>query len=131
MNQTIFKNLYKKIYIAKKDKIEYDDYNNEVVIYKEPSYLGKFNYQPLTNNELQAYISAYGETKKNIVRVFLDLKYKDKINEFDLAYLYGKTPENEKIYGENANYIVKTKKEQNTKVMIIFEEIIKEENNNG
>lgn len=128
MNNNLFKNLYKKIYIARKDHVEYDDYNNEIVIYQTPIYLGSFNYQPLTNNELQAYISAYGETKKNIVKVFLDLKYKNKINEFDLVYLYDTNPNNETKNGANANYRVRTKKEQNTKVMVIFEEIIKEGN---
>lgn len=123
----IFTNLNKPIYIANKNTVTHDNYDNEIVTYHQPFKLGNFNYQPLSNNELQAYISAYGETKKNIVKVFLDLNYKNSINEMDLAYLYGNNPTNETINGEYANYKVKTKKEQNTKVMIIFEELIKEE----
>lgn len=127
-NSNIFKNLDKKIYIASKIGVENDDYNNEIVKYDEPFYLGRFNYQPLTGSDLQAYISAYGETKNKLVRVFLDVKYKDKIKEFDLAYLYKITPKNENINGINANYYVRTCAEQNTVIMVVFEEIIKEEN---
>ena len=127
-SNSIYKNLDKKIYIAPKKGVEYDDYNNEIVIYEKPFYLGKFNYQPLSGNDLQAYISAYGETKNKLIRVFLDIKYKNKIKEFDVAYLYGVSPMGEQINGNNANYYVRTRAEQNTVVMVIFEEIIKEEN---
>lgn len=122
----IFSNLYKPIYISRKDKIEYDDYNNEIVSYKKPFKLGNYNYQPLTGSELMAYISAYGETKNRLVRVFIDSIYKHRFEEYDLAYLYGVTPDGETEYGENANYKVRTFAEQNTKIMVVFEEIIKE-----
>lgn len=127
MYSNIFKNKDKKIYIANKIGVEHDDYNNEIVIYDTPFYLGKFNYQPLSGSDLQAYMSAYGETKNKLVRLFLDVKYKDKLKEFDVAYLYDKEPIREKINGSNANYIVKTFSEQNTVVMVVFEEIIKED----
>ena len=127
IHSNIFKNKDKKIYIANKIGVEHDDYNNEIVIYDTPFYLGKFNYQPLSGGDLQAYMSAYGETKNKLVRLFLDIKYKDKLKEFDVAYLYDKEPINEKINGSNANYIVKTFSEQNTVVMVVFEEIIKED----
>lgn len=126
--KSIFNNLNKKIYIANKYHVTIDDYNNEIIEYSKPFYLGSFNYQPLQGSELQAYMSAYGETKNKLIRVFLDVKYKDKLKEFDVAYLYGKTPNSEKRNGANANYIVKTHAEQNTKIMVVFEEIIKEEN---
>ena len=44
INFGIFNNLYKKIYIATKKNVTYDEYNNEVVDYNKPFYLGKFNY---------------------------------------------------------------------------------------
>ena len=47
--------------------------------------------------------------------------------QFDLAYLYGITPNNEIKNGDNANYIIRAFKPQNTKIMVILEEIIKEE----
>lgn len=123
----IFTNLNKKIYIANKKSISHDEWNNEIIEYDIPFYLGKFNYQPLQGEDLQAYMSVYGETKNKLVRLFLDRKYKNKLKEFDVAYLYDTTPLKEDINGENANYTIKTCAEQNTKIMVIFEEIIKEE----
>lgn len=122
-----FTNVYKKLYIASKDKVTYDDYNNELISYKEPFYFGEVNYQYLSGNDLQAYMSVYGETKNKLVRAFIDICNKGKIKEFDLAYLFDAEPSNETISGQKANYIVKTVAEQNTKIMIIFEEIIKGE----
>lgn len=128
VNFGIFNNLYKKLYIATKKNVTYDDYNNELIDYNKPFYLGKFNYQPLTGDELQAYLSVYGETKNKLIRLFLDVKYINKFKEFDLAYLYNVNPKNESVPGQNANYKVKTFAPQNTKIMVVFEEIIKEEN---
>lgn len=124
----IFKNWNKDMYIATKKEVKYDDYNNEIVIYNEPFFFGRVNYQPLTGKNLEAYIQAYGETKNNIVSCLIDYTEDGKFKEFDLAYLYGATPNGEQVYGDNANYMVRTYKSQNTKIMVIFEEIIKEEN---
>lgn len=126
-NSNIFKNYDKKIYIANKIGVDYDDYNNEIVIYDTPFYLGKFNYQPLSGADLQAYMSAYGETKNKLIRVFLDIKYKNKLKEFDNVYLYDANPKGELKNGSNANYYVRTFVEQNIALMVVFEEIIKEE----
>jgi hypothetical protein len=124
----IFKNWNKDMYIATKKEVKYDDYNNEIVIYNEPFFFGRVNYQPLTGKNLEAYIQAYGETKNNIVSCLIDYTEDGKFKDFDLAYLYGATPNGEQVYGDNANYMVRTYKSQNTKIMVIFEEIIKEEN---
>ena len=59
--------------------------------------------------------------------MLVDYTDRGKFKEFDLAYLYGATPKGETIYGENANYVIKAFREQNTKIMVIFEEIIKED----
>lgn len=122
-------NVNKEIYIARKKDVEDDEYNNEIVTYEKPFFYGMENYQPLTGNSLEAYIRVYGETKSNIVRCFIDYTEKGKFKEFDLAYLYGAKPDGELVYGDNANYLIKAYKEQNTKIMVLFEEIIKEENN--
>ena len=45
------------------------------------------------------------------------------IKENDLAYLDGATPENEEIYGDNANYRVDSVRYQNKKVAIYFEKL--------
>lgn len=121
-------NTNKELYISKKKKVTYDDYNNEIVEYDKPFFYGMCNYQPLVGNDLEAYIRTYGETNNSIVRLFINNSDKGVINKFDLAYLYGATPDGELVYGDNANYRVKTVKEQNVKIMILFEEIIKEEN---
>ena len=126
----IYKNWNKDLYIANKDKnnITYDDYNNETVTYNKPFYFGRVNYQPLTRKDLEAYIREYGETKNNIVSCLINYTDDGKINTLDLAYLYGVTPNGETNYGDNANYIVRSYKPQNTKIMVIFEELVKEEN---
>lgn len=123
----IFQNWNKDLYIAPKIGVEIDDYNNQIVKYDKPFYFGRVNYQPLTKKDLDAYIEAYGETKNSIVSALINYADKDKFKEFDLAYLYGATPKGENENGDNANYLIRTFKPQNTKVMIIFEEIVKEE----
>lgn len=125
----IFTNWSKDLYIAPKNGVGYDGYLNQVVKYDEPFYFGKVNYQPLTTKQMEAYIRAYGETENNIVSALIDYTNDKKIKKFDLAYLYGATPTGEIKNGDNANYLVRAYKPQNTKIMVIFEEIIKEENN--
>ena len=125
----IFKNWNKTMYIAtKRDEVEHDDYNNEIVVYNTPFYFGKVNYEPLTTKQMEAYIKTYGETENNVVSCLIDFKDKNKFDIFDLAYLYDAKPDNEKVNGANANYKVRAFKPQNTKIMVILEEIIKEGN---
>ena len=126
----IFLNWNKPMYIATKnrDEITIDDYHNEIVTYNEPFYFGRVNYQPLTRKDLEAYIWEYGETKNNIVSCLINYTEDGKFKELDLAYLYGASPEGEPQNGANANYIVRSYKPQNTKIMVIFEELVKEEN---
>jgi len=118
-----FTNRNKDIYIAPKIGVEYDDYNNEIVKYDKPFYYGMKNYQPLTWRNLQSYMSIYGETNRNVVQLLVDYTDRGKFKQFDLAYLYGATPKGEKVYGENANYVIKAVREQNVKIMVILEEI--------
>lgn len=125
----IFQNWNKDMYIATKKSVEYDDFNNEIVTYNKPFYFGRVNYQPLTGKNLEAYIQSYGETKNNIVSCLIDYTDDGKFDAFDLAYLYNASPDGEQVYGENANYLIRSYKPQNTKIMVIFEEIIKEDNN--
>ena len=124
----IFTNWNKTMYIATKKEVTVDDYNNEIVIYNTPFYFGKVNYQPLTTKQMEAYMKTYGETENNVVSCLIDEKDKDKFDIFDLAYLYNAKPDNESTYGANANYKVRAFKPQNTKIMVLLEEIIKEEN---
>ena len=121
----IYQNWNKTMYIATKE-VSYDDYNNEIVTYNTPFYFGKVNYQPLTSKQLEAFMRAYGETENNIVSCLIDYKDKDKFNIFDKAYLYDANPNNEENNGDNANYLVRAFKPQNTKISVILEEIVKE-----
>lgn len=123
----IFKNWKKDIYVANKQGVIMDDYHNEVVVYNKPFYLGKLNYQPLTGKNLEAYIEEFGETNNNIVSCLIDSRKSHLVKNFDVVYLYDATPQGEEVYGDNANYIVKAHKPQNTKTMLLFEQIIKED----
>lgn len=123
----IFRNWNKELYIAKKLDPIYDDYDNQIPQYDKPKYLGKFNYQHLTARDLQSYKEQYGEVKNNLVQCLVDYDIKSLIDEFDLAYLYGCSPKDENINGEKANYVIKSIRGQNTKTLILFEEIIKED----
>ena len=125
----IFKNWNKDLYIANKKEVILDDYGNEIVTYDKPFYFGRVNYQPLTRKDLDAFIKEYGETKNRIISLLIDYTEDGRFKEFDVAYLYGVNPNGEVKYGDNANYIVRAFKPQNTKIMVIFEEIVKEENN--
>ena len=125
----IFQNWNKDLYIANKKEVIRDDYHNEIVTYNTPFYFGKVNYQPLTKKDLEAYIKVYGETENSIVSLLIDYTEDGRFKAFDLAYLYGATPEGEEVNGANANYIVRSYKPQNTKIMVIFEEIVKEDHN--
>lgn len=125
----IHQNWDKDLYIATKKEVILDDYGNEIVTYNEPFYFGKVNYQPLTKKDLEAYYKAYGETQNSIISLLIDYTEDGRFKAFDVAYLYGATPENEVKYGDNANYLVRSYKPQNTKIMVIFEEIVKEDHN--
>lgn len=124
----IYANWNKPMYIATKKEVVIDNYGNQIVKYNEPFYFGKVNYQPLTTKRLEAYIQTYGETENNVVSCLIDFKDRYKFNIFDLAYLYDTTPQDEIENGANANYKVRAFKPQNTKIMVILEEIIKEVN---
>lgn len=127
----IFQNWDKDLYIATKtdEEVELDDYGNEIITYNKPFYFGKVNYQPLTKKDLEAYYKAYGETQNSIISLLINYTEDGRFKAFDLAYLYGATPEGEEVNGANANYIVRSYKPQNTKIMVIFEEIVKEDRN--
>lgn len=120
-----FANRFKDVYITRVDSVDIDDYGNQIKKYQKPFFYGKKNYQPMNWRNLQAYKETFGEVKSNVVQMLIDYTDRGKFQEFDLAYLYGASPKGETIYGTNANYIVKSFREQNTKIMVILEEIIK------
>ena len=117
----IFKNWYKKVYIARKLGSQIDIDYNETTIYDKPiSY--KMNIQP-TN--ASSDLEAFGETSFKMLRAIVPYEYfKDKISEFDVAYI-NTTPEGEIQYGTNADYRVKSVSVQNLAMSIYFEKITK------
>lgn len=120
----IFKNWNKTCYIRPILEPTKDAYGNQLNQYGD-SVKYCFNYQPVTNKN-EAEMQIFGQTSNGIIRAMLDTyKYQGKIKEFDLAYLYGATPENETYNGENANYKVVTCMPQNTKILVYFERIIR------
>ena len=119
----IFKNWDKVCYISSKLQPIEDIYGNQIPQYGEPIKY-KFNYQPVTDNK-EAETLGYGESSTGLIRALLDMKYLNKIKQYDLAYLYDATPEGEANNGDNANYRVVTCKPQNTKILVYFEELTK------
>ena len=124
---SIFNNWNKTLYIANKKGEVLDDYNNNIPVYDTPFYFGKVNYQPLTGKNLEAYMKEFGETQNSIISALIDYTDDGKFKPFDVAYLYGANPEGEKVNGDNANYIVRAYKKKKKKIMVLFEEIVKEE----
>lgn len=125
----IFRNWNKVCYIRKRitsdeSGITIDEYGNEIQNYDEPvKYI--FNYQPVTNDADEAILKPYGVTLEGTVKALLDIKYEGGLSKYDLAYLYGASPENESFDGENANYRVITSIPQNTKILVYFERLTK------
>lgn len=114
---------YQEVYIAKKIDSKQDDYGNVIPQYSIPK---KYMMQimPLTEN---IDIQTFGETSHSVkVAVLSYQKFKNIFNNFDVAYLNGASPENEKINGENSNYTLKVR-EQNEIIKLYFQEKIKGE----
>ena len=127
MPNNIFTNWNKVCYIRKRvtdDTDNSDEYGNETEKYNSPKkYI--INYQPVTNDAEKATLKEYGISLEGTVKALVDYKYNGEFNKYDLAYLYDKTPENEKYDGEFANYRVVTAIPQNMKILVYFERLIK------
>ena len=122
----IFLNWNKVCYIRPILEPIEDGYGNQLNQYGD-SVKYRFNYEPVTNKD-EAILRGYGQSSNGYVRAMLDTyKYQGKLKQFDLAYLYGATPEEESYNGEKANYKVVTCIPQNTKILVYFERIIKNE----
>ena len=120
----------KTIYIAKVLK----DKNGEAVIdkygkisYDKPKkYL--FNVQPIggTTNSTsgRTAIKDYGQKAMEMQRAIIDYRqYFGKFDVDDVAYLDGKTPKDETINGQNANYRIDAVLNQNKAIALYFEKL--------
>ena len=77
------------------------------------------NVQPLNGGiEIEAYGSRAMQIQKAVCK---SNEYADAFHENDVAYLEGKTPKDEKVYGDNANYRIDAVLTQNKCIAIYFE----------
>lgn len=125
----IFRNWSKVCYIRKRDVsdetgITLDDYGNEIQNYGDSKQF-LLNYQPVTNDADEAILKAYGVTSEGTVKALMDIKYEGELSQYDLAYLYGASPDNEEYAGQFANYRVITAIPQNMKILVYFERLTK------
>lgn len=109
----------KDVYIASKLDVELDEEGNEIVIYDEPIPF-KFNYQPVSSD---ADIAEFGENSKMMKKAVIPISYQGRFKEFDVAYLDGATPNEEKNYGDNANYRLLPPRDGNSVIIIYFERL--------
>lgn len=109
----------KKIYISKKLRVETDDEENEIVIYDKPM-LYEFNYQPVNS---YSEIVEFGEKCSIMKKMVIPIVYINMFKEFDIAYLDGASPTEEKVNGENANYRLLPPRNGNSVIVIYLEKI--------
>lgn len=108
----------KTIYIAKNIGKTIDEYGNYIDTYDKPIKY-EMNVQPLNGGiDIESYGSRAMQVQKAICE---SSKYKNMFHENDIAYLDGKTPNNEKVYGDNANYRIDAVLTQNKCIAIYFE----------
>lgn len=119
----VYKNFEQKCWIASKKEPKEDDNGNQIPDYATPiSYI--FNIQPINS---ESEIRAFGELAPRMkVAVLTDRdKYDNVFKEFDLAYLDGASPSNEKINGDLANYRIYAVQPQHMIIKIYFLKLVK------
>lgn len=113
---------YQEVYIASKVDSIYDDYGNVIPRFSIPKKY-RMNIMPLTES---IDIQTFGENSNSVKITVLDYKmYNGIFQNFDVAYI-GITPDNETINGENSNYTI-TVREQNDIIKLYFQEKVKGE----
>ncbi len=111
----------KSLYIASFIKDEYDNEGNKISTYAKPEFIGEENIQSLSG---YTDVQEYGNKVVKMQKVLLDYnKYLGKFKENDLAYIEDKTPDEEQVYGDNANYRIDSVRNQNRKIAIYFEKL--------
>lgn len=109
------------IYLASYIDTNYDDLGNPIQNYDKPISIEKC----VLNSLSGSYdLAVYGDSIKKMAKTLLDYSWIDKIKEKDAIYLYGASPKNEKVNGENANYIVDAVLPQNKKIVVYFKKRI-------
>ena len=109
----------KRVYIASKIGIEFDDEGNQVIKYSEPK-MYEFNVQPISS---EIDLMEFGEKASMIQKAVIPIKYKHCFKENDVAYLDDISPMGENNFGDNANYKLYPPRNQNKVIIIYFERL--------
>lgn len=118
----------KRLFIAKRIKVENDEFGNEISYYETPKEYN-FSYMPTSG---QVDYQIYGELISNMFTSILPMSFLGKIKTGDKAYLIdGEIQDIDNlVYNDlkdefctHANYIVKLVQPQNIRIKIIFEKI--------
>jgi hypothetical protein len=114
-------NLWSKpCYIASKIGVVFDDEGNEIAVYNTPKkYI--FNYRAISSD---ADLAEFGEKANITQRMVIDRKYEGLFKEFDVAYLYDATPDEENRNGDNANYVLLPPRIGNSVIIIYMQKIL-------
>lgn len=110
-----------KIYLASFIREDTDENGDPINIYGAPIQFES------TLNSLSGStdIAVYGDKISRMCKTLLDYDgWIDKIKEKDVVYLYGATPDNEEMNGDNANYKIVAVLPQNLKIQVYFERIV-------
>lgn len=102
--------------------IETDDYG-----YEKRKYGSVLTLTGVTLNSLSGDtdMQMFGTKVTRMCKTLVDYDlYLNKINEKDLVYLYGASPDGETSLGNNANYIVTAVLPQNKKIAVYFERLV-------
>lgn len=108
----------KQVYIAKRTSVTKDSYGNQKQVYDVPK-LFTLNVQPL--NE-QTRVELFGTNAKSMYKA-ISLSTTLDINEMDIVYLNGVSPQGEPVNGFNGNFIVRRVSKQNVATLYYFESI--------
>lgn len=106
------------VYVAKFLNQSQDSKLNPIKVYATPVSF-QLNVQPLSEDDR---IEMFGANAKKMFRAMIINRDVD-INEFDVAYLEGATPQGESNNGDNSNYIVRRVQRSNLATTIYFESI--------
>jgi hypothetical protein len=110
----------KTCYIASKTGTDVDEEGNEVAIYDTPVEY-KFNYRAVSSD---SDLREFGEKASITQRMVIPISYKGVFKEFDVAYLYDNTPDDEGKNGDNANYVLLPPRNGNSVIIIYMQKII-------
>lgn len=112
----------KKLYIASKIGTQLDDEGNEVSTYDTPVEYS-FNYRGVKS---YAEMAEFGEKASITQRMVIPISCDGMFKEFDVAYLYGATPDEENNNGDKANYVLLPPRVGNSVIIIYMQKILGE-----